>query len=419
MEYVLVLPVPFYRISGNEFACESAFAGHLRELHHRIPSQYDVIRICGPSMPEADYERSKDHLGRINEIEEKIFLSELHPSDVRLVAFLKKFALSSFRKIWSAVKGAALIHSGPSMNLFQPIEIFALISAILLNKKSIAIVDIDIRKDIGRAHQLGMINNKRYYLERFLFEPLRRFQLWWVARNCSLVLFKGQALVADYGNGKNSVKNFFDTSHSSQHIISEAALSTKVNALKSEKKSVQCVYFGRFVARKGIDYCIRSVVAAKEKLNANVTFTIIGDGPEKEKLAALIKELNAQEYVFLLPPIQFGPELFSKLYEFDILLAAPLTEDTPRSAFDAMASGMALCAYDTDYYQTLAQFGPMVKTSSWLNIDAMAQAIASLANNRAELAEAERAARKFAEENTQEIWLEKRRAWTEEFCGER
>lgn len=419
MEYLIVLPVSFFRTAEGEFACESAFAEHLRELHHRIPAQYDVIRVCGPTMPEADYLRNKAHLGHINEQQEKIFYTALYPSNSRFIEFWKKYAISTYKNIWNAVKGAALVHSGPSMNLFQPVEIFSIIFASLLGKKSIAVVDIDIRKDVERSHQLGMINNKRYYIERFLLEPLRRMQLWTVARLCSLVLFKGQGLVTDYGKGKPSVKNFFDTSHSIQHVISETALASKLERVKNSAvdNPIRCVYFGRLVARKGVDYCIRSIVKAKTELNSNVSFTIIGAGPELDKLNALVKELNAESYIFLEPPVQFGPALFSKLYEFDVLLAAPLTEDTPRSAFDAMAAGMALCAYDTDYYLTLAQFGPMVKTSPWLSIEGMAQQIAAVAADRTALANAQTAARTFAVENTQEIWLEKRLKWTEEFCG--
>lgn len=417
MEYVLVLNVSFYRVSANEFACESAFVGHLRVLHQCIPAQYDSIRVCGPSMPAADYQRNKDQLGHIQEQQEKIFLTELYPSNTRYIKFLTYYALSTLKKLCYAVSKAGLVHSGPSMNLFQPIGIFSLVVAKLLRKKSIAVLDIDERKDVERAYQLGMINKIRYLIERFIFEPLRRLQLRWVARNCSLVLFKGQALVTDYGDHKDSVKNFFDTSHSSQHIISEARLAEKINRKYTQDQPIKCVYFGRFVARKGIDYCIRSVVLARKKHNANISFTIIGDGPDKEKLASLIKEQDAEQFIFLQPPIQFGPELFDTLYCFDILLAAPLTEDTPRSAFDGMAAGMALCAYDTDYYVTLSQFGPMVKVSPWLNVEAMAETITSLAKDPTALANAQIDARKFAEENTQEIWLEKRLKWTEEFCS--
>jgi len=417
MEYLLVLNVTFYRVSAGEFACESAFADHLRVLLRSIPSQFNSIRVCGPLMSLADYQHNKGHLGHIKEQQENIFLTGLYPNNTRFVEFLVSSAFSTFKTIWLAVSKAGLVHSCPSMNLFQPIGIFSLVAAKLLRKKSIAVLDIDSRKDVEREYQLGMTNKFRYLLERFIFEPLRRMQLGWVARNCSLVFFKGQALVSDYGNGKDSVKNFFDAAHSSQHIIPKDQLMEKVNSHKIQDQAIKCVYFGRFVARKGIDYCIKSVVQAKNKHNANISFTIIGDGPDKEKLASMIKQQDAEKFIFLQPPIKFGPELFGALYHYDILLAAPLTEDTPRSAFDGMAAGMALCAYDTDYYLTLAKFGPMVRVSPWLDVDAMAETIANLAKDPNALANAQIEARRFAEENTQEIWLEKRLMWTKEFCS--
>ncbi|HET8708619.1 MAG TPA: hypothetical protein VFM46_20090, partial [Pseudomonadales bacterium] len=143
MEYLLVLPVSFYRTAAGQFACESAFAEHLRELHQRIPHQYDVIRVCGPTMPTEEYEKNKAHLGHINEDQEKIYYTALHPNTTGFVEFWRKHAFSTYRNIWQAVRGAALVHSGPSMNLFQPVEIFSVLSAFFLKKKSIAIVDID------------------------------------------------------------------------------------------------------------------------------------------------------------------------------------------------------------------------------------------------------------------------------------
>lgn len=418
MEYLLVLPVTFYRTSEGQFACESAFAEHLRELHQRIPAQYDVIRVCGPTLTPEDYEQNKAHLGHIDEQSEKIFYSALYTCPTRALEFWTKQAFSTYRTIWRAVRGAALVHSGPSMNLFQPVEIFALLSAVALGKKTVAVVDIDIRKDPARAHHLGLISTKRYTIERFLLEPLRRIQLWTVARLCSLALFKGQSLVDDYGKGRPSVKNFFDAAHSEQHVIPEDRLQAKrARLLDASSGPVRFTYFGRLVGRKGIDYCIRAVVKARTELGADITFTIIGSGPEEEKLRALIEEQKAESHVFLEPPIPFGPKLFARLFELDTLLAAPLTEDTPRSAFDAMASGMTLCAFDTEYYQTLAGFGPMVRTTRWLEVDDMARALVEVAADREGLVRAQEAARRFALENTQEIWLEKRLAWTEEFCG--
>ena len=224
------------------------------------------------------------------------------------------------------------------MNLFQPNEIVALVSAKLQKRKTIAVVDIDIRNDSRRARSLNMISQKRYLAERLIFDPLRALQLGWVARNCSLVMFKGKALVEDFGRGRPSVKNFFDTAHSPEHIIPVDRLDQKLARVRSAEGPVRLVYFGRLVQRKGVDLCLRSVVQAREKLGAKVTFTIIGDGPDKPALEALAKELKAEAYVSFVPPVPFGPALFDALYDCDVLLARPA--DRRHAAFGLRRDGL-------------------------------------------------------------------------------
>jgi glycosyltransferase involved in cell wall biosynthesis len=304
------------------------------------------------------------------------------------------------------------------MDVLRPNEIIALFAAHLQKRKSIAVVDIDPRKDSRRARTLGMISRSRFMAERLFFDPLRNLQLKWVARNCSLVLFKGQALVDDFGGGLPNVKNFFDTAHSTEHIIPQNRLDEKRARLKADESPVRLVYFGRIVERKGVDLCLRAVVEAREKFGANVSFTIIGDGPELAAVKALAKEIASEDFVSFVPPVAFGRDLFDLLYGYDMLLAAPSTEDTPRSAFDAMAAGMAICAFDTEYYRTLAGLGSMVVTTEWMSINRMAQAIADIAIQRDRLIQAQLTARQLAIENTQDHWLETRAGWTREFCGD-
>lgn len=417
MEYTLVLPVPFFRTGEGEFACESAFAKHLIELRKRVPPRFTALRVCGPVMSPEQFALIASHAGYINEQEEGVFLTELNPAEARSKEFWTRHAAPTFKKLWNTVKASGLIHSGPSTNVLQPNEIVSLFCAKLQNRKTIAVVDIDERNDSRRMWALKAITHRRFLVERLVFDPLRSVQFWWVARYCSLVLFKGKALVDDYGRGRQSVKNFFDTAHSASHVISVARLEQKLARLHSPDEPVRLTYFGRLVSRKGIDQCVRSVVAARKELGANVSLTIIGDGPEKETLSTLTQTLNAQDFIYFRPPVAFGPVFFDTLYDLDVLLAAPVTEDTPRSAFDAMAAGMAICAYDTEYYKTLEQLGPTVLTTKWMSIDSMASCIAALARDRERLSQAQLAARELALRNTQEFWLEERATWTRQFCG--
>lgn len=417
MEYTFVLPTPFYRTGEGSFICESAFAEHLALVRDRLDPKFTAVRVCGPRMSDADYRRVSSHAAQIDEQRERIYLTELNPQGATAFGYLRRHLVPNIRTIWNVVRRAGLVHSGPSMNVFHPNEMIALVCAKLQRRKTIAVTDIDIRNDIGRAVKVGMISRGRYIAEWLVFERLRRLQLRWAAANCSLVLFKGASLVRDYGQGRPWVKNFLDPAHSARHVIPAERLERKVERVSGGQGSLRFIYFGRYVKRKGVDLCIRSIVQAREKKGHDITLTVMGDGPEQAALEALVRQLGAQSYIRFAAPVAFGPAFYDVLYDFDVLLAAPITEDTPRSAFDAMASGMAICAYDTEYYRTLEGLGPTVLTSPWMSIAGMAANIGALAADRPRVAAAQRAARQLALDNTQESWLDRRAQWTREFCG--
>jgi len=107
----------------------------------------------------------------------------------------------------------------------------------------------------------------------------------------------------------------------------------------------------------------------------------------------------------------FDQSFFEKLYTFHLLLAAPLREDTPRSALDGMAAGIPYLAFDTYYYRELLESGAG-RVVPWPDIEAMGRELVRLDQNREEVAQMIQNAVAFARLNTQEIWLERRLAWT-------
>ncbi len=79
-----------------------------------------------------------------------------------------------------------------------------------------------------------------------------------------------------------------------------------------------------------------------------------------------------------------------------------------------MARGIPILAFDTYYYRDLSVSGA-VETVPWLSTDAFAAAIKRHCKDRRLATMIERGI-DFAKRNTQEIWLERRVKWTEEFC---
>ena len=144
----------------------------------------------------------------------------------------------------------------------------------------------------------------------------------------------------------------------------------------------------------------------------------MGFGDEADALRVQIERLQLQDCVRLVEPQQYGPQLFAQLYSHHALLACPRDSvDTPRSAIDALAAGMPIVTFDTEYYRSLQEFGASVTLVPWLSVEGLAGAIARHATDRQGFSREFAKARDFAEANTMEIWLHRITGWIHQYCS--
>lgn len=411
IKYTMVLPVRHFRVDAHRVAVESAFAEHLRMMRSRLGDAADLLAIASPTMSLAAYEKSKAGLAIIDETEDQIaFVTLFSDENTRsTIAHMRAF-FPVMRSLYQLAQQSVCIHSGLSWNISLPYEFASIVLGLLLRRKTVFVVDIDYRNSAFMSYRSGSWSKKSYLICKYLYDPARAFQIWIAARGCSLVLLKGKKMTEDFGHERPNVKNFLDASHSQNNMIDRQAFDQKIASAKEGSKPLRIVYFGRLTAYKGIDRCLQAVVAA-HNAGANITFDIIGGGEQAEYLHRLTHELQADSYVTFHGPKTFNQEFFQTLYPFHLLLAAPLREDTPRSALDAMAAGIPYLAFDTYYYQQLTESGAG-RTVPWLDEQAMAQSLIYLSEHRAELTAMMEKAVDYARLNTQEIWLERRFAWT-------
>lgn len=309
-----------------------------------------------------------------------------------------------------------LLHSGLSTDIWIPSSFIAVICGIFHKKKIVYYVDIDYRNSAWMLYQTSFYSLKSYLLAEYIYFPFQGLQIKLAVAKCNLVALKGKKFCRDFGKGKQHVKYFLDAAHSANNIISEEALNIKIAEVLDLNFPLELVYFGRLVAYKGIDRCLRALKVALSKISKPINFHVIGSGEQKKLLIQLTEELNLQSQVYFHEAVPYGPSLFNMLYQFHLLLASPLSEDTPRSALDAMAAGLPILAYNTYYYAELTETGA-VTVVDWLSIDQMGERIAFYAVNRDELATKIINAVDFAKNNTQETWLETRKKWEQEFAN--
>ncbi len=411
IEYLIVVPVRFHRLDGASVAAESAFCEHLRSLRRNLAPKFTHLTVAAPTFAANQYERDRGHLGVIDEEREGIRWVALHPGDSSRVAFWLRHSLGVARSLWREVRRADLVHSGTSHDVFRPFEFTALVLAKSFGKKSVCVVDIDLRDEARMNRRTGRLGRKSYLLCRAVYEPLRRIQMRAAVRWCSLVLLKGKRLCRDYGSAREHVKYFLDAAFASDDLIPPEALKRKIGELADGARPLELVYFGRLTAYKGVDRCIQAVALASKLTSSPLRLSIIGSGEEAASLAQLRDRLAMQARIEFRAAVPFGPQLFELVRPMHLLLAAPSTEDTPRSALDALASGVPILAFDTEYYADLAESGT-VELVPWPSVIRLAECIARCADDKSSLAARMSAAVEFAGANSQEIWLRRRAQWT-------
>ena len=167
---------------------------------------------------------------------------------------------------------------------------------------------------------------------------------------------------------------------------------------------------------KGIDKMIEAVASAHQR-GADIELSIMGTGPDEEMLRALVKTRGIEDIVEWITPRPYGPAFFEVLRERDVLLACPLSADTPRSTWDALASGMPIVAFDTPFYAGVGKYTGAIETVEWPSQSALADKLVELAGDKSMLISMVRNAVAAAHANTGAEWMKKRVGWAKELLG--
>jgi colanic acid/amylovoran biosynthesis glycosyltransferase len=115
---------------------------------------------------------------------------------------------------------------------------------------------------------------------------------------------------------------------------------------KTTGEKMRIVSIARLVEKKGIQYAIQAVAAILRR-RGGIEYRIAGDGPLRDKLQSLIKELNAGDHIKLLG-WKTQAEIRELLRTSDVLLAPSVTAKTgdeegiPGVIMEAFGHGLAV-----------------------------------------------------------------------------
>jgi glycosyltransferase involved in cell wall biosynthesis len=380
-----------------------------------LGDRFRRLVLIGPQLDPEEYERRRGELGKVNEAESGVTFIPAHPTNTSRLAFWFTQGWREWRTVSRAVREASVVQSGMSTELGRPLMAMASVAAWWHRRPLVFVVDIDFRQHAKRFYLMGEWSFKSYLVNRYVYDPLKWLQVWLAPKISDLVLLKSMSLVRDFGRRLPHVKNFFDTVHSSAQVMTGTAASQRIEWLRRVDVPLKAVYFGRLAPKKGVDLMIDAVGLAKRK-GVHIELNVIGGGECQAVLERQVQTSGLGDRVSFHPPVPYGEALFDRLRHSHVCLAAPRVEDTPRAAFDAMARGLPLVAFDITYFKDLAEESQAVALASWPRPDELAQRLAELSADREQLAQMASHALQFAARNTQSHWLETRMTWLYQFA---
>lgn len=416
--YLVVVQLPCHDLGGGSFACESAFAEHLRLLIERLPARFERLLLAAPQMDAGFYEANRESLAHIDSAAEKIEYVPLHPISSGRLSFWRNDARNVWKQLLGAAKRSEIVHSGIADDLWRPTMLFANLAGNLAKRPVIFHVDIDFRQDTEMYRETDIWSSKTYWTNRLIYDPLKLAQLYLAPKMFDLVLLKSANMVSDVGRGAPHVRNFYDTVHSADQVVSEEVAEARCDWMLDESVPLRMAFFGRFVEYKGLDRSIEALAIARKKSGRDLRLNLIGSGDQEARLQRLVRDKGLEDAVTIQPPVPYGEQLFEHIRKSHVQLATPLCEDTPRAAFDAFSQGLPILAFDIRYYKDLESESKAVATATWPDPEALADAMIRLDADRKRLAAMARAGIAFAKENTQQVWLDRRIEWTLELLGQ-
>lgn len=415
MRYLITVAACARRTSPHTFAVESAFAQHLRELKEELGSRFTEIVVAMPWMDDTLWDKLKGELTTIDETAENIRFEPMYRFGCGKAEFVRTIP-GLLPRVAALVKESDLIHSNFSYDIFRPLGAFFCLFAVAMKKPVFAVDDIDRRRDAEMFYRTGRWSKRTYLMCKYIYDPMRDLLAHIYVRNIDMMLFKELQQVEDYGKGRENVRLFLDPNFSEEHVVDDEFIQQKIAALSDDTRPLRVLYFGRFVPYKGIDRMLDAVAIARSR-GAKLTFSVMGSGEQHAALRAQVERLQLSDIVTFIAPREYGAGFFEVLREHDILLACPLAGDTPRSTWDALASGMPTLAFDTPFYKSMAAFSNAAIVTPWPEVEPFAEELLAIANNKRRLIPMVQSAVKTARENSGASWLKRRVAWVDELLS--
>lgn len=173
------------------------------------------------------------------------------------------------------------------------------------------------------------------FLEEFLIEPEGGFYIKLIMRIQRFVLHHANKVITPSNYLKNILVKFYEVPGSKIEVVYNAVALTETKASEEKFGQPMVITIGRLVAWKGIDELINLVPALTKKYR-DFKLVVVGEGPERDRLNRLCREMQVESHVFFSGRLNHEKTL-SLLKRADVFLLNSRYEGLPHTVIEAMA----------------------------------------------------------------------------------
>lgn len=217
-----------------------------------------------------------------------------------------------------------------------------------------------------------------------VLSPLMAKYHQWIISHCNLGLWHGDDCYAAYSPFCSNSHLIHDIHLKPSDSISETELTEKCDRVFDEKILRIC-YAGRMEAMKAPLEWVRAIGVARD-LGVNLEAIWMGDGSLYEQVKELVNELGLENYIGLSGFESDRDKLLQTIKKSHIMLFTHITPESPRCLIESLICGTPIVGYQSNYAEDLVKDrsgGVFVPLQNWQELG---QAIASLWQNRQNLA---------------------------------
>lgn len=129
-------------------------------------------------------------------------------------------------------------------------------------------------------------------------------------------------------------------------VIPNGINTDEINKASKANLKSDCIFAGRLVKHKNVDYLIKAIKIIKQKYKLDIGCVIIGDGPEKKSLENLSKELKLEKNIKFLGFLKTHAEVYSYFKASKVFVSPSTNEGFGITVLEANACGLPAIVVD-------------------------------------------------------------------------